>query len=472
MITMNVPMEVHRSDLVIVSNRLPVSRVRREKRTVWESSPGGLVSALRPILHDRDCAWVGWAGVSNEQTTPFQFDGIHQVPVPLNSMDVKAFYEGFSNRALWPLYHDAVRKPEYQREWWKRYVEVNQRYAEAAAASAKPEATAWVHDYHLQLVPTMLRRLRPDVRIGFFMHIPFPPQELFGQLPWRREILQGIMGSDVIGFQTRVGVANFIQVCHRYGDATGLGNTLRLDGREISVAAFPISIDFAHYEGLAKTAEVRKQREELQKRIGPGRRVLLGVDRLDYTKGIDIRLQAFRELLASGKAAPDSCVLVQVAVPSREHVDEYRDLRVKVERLVGEINGEYGDIGRTPVQYLHRSVDQIELSALYSLADVMLVTPLRDGMNLVCKEYVASRIDNTGALVLSEFTGAAKELPTALQVNPHDIDGVVNAMDQALRMTPAEQASRMTVMRRFIKRHNVHEWAAEFFAALEHAHVG
>jgi trehalose 6-phosphate synthase len=471
MITTMPQIEPHRSDLVIVSNRLPVNRVRRKREAAWEMSPGGLVSALRAILHDRDCTWIGWAGVANERLEPFVFEGIQNVPVMLSTAELKAFYEGFANRGLWPLYHDALRPPEYRRDWWQAYAQINERYAEAAAASAAQGAIVWVHDYHLQLVPAMLRQRRPDVRVGFFLHIPFPPQELFAQLPWRAEILRGMMGADVIGFQTKVGAANFAQVCRRFAGATGTADALYHDDRTIHVGCFPISIDVAYFENMARSATVAARREELRERLGRSRRLMLGLDRLDYTKGIDIRLQAFHELLASGRASRDDCVLVQVAIPSREHVTEYKELRLRVERLVGEINGEYGDIGRTPVQYLHRGVNQTDLAALYAAADVMLVTPLRDGMNLVCKEYAASRIDNTGALVLSEFTGAAKELTTALLVNPHDIDGVAEAMDRALHMPPEEQASRIRAMRRVVRRHDVHAWAREFFQALEHANV-
>jgi trehalose 6-phosphate synthase len=463
--------EPTRGDLVIVSNRLPVNLVRRKRQRVWESSPGGLVSALRPILHGRTCTWIGWSGASDQSPEPFEFEGIQIVPVPLSHAEVRAFYEGFANRGLWPLYHDAIRKPEYRRDWWRVYQTVNERFAKAAAAAAADSATVWVHDYQLHLVPAMVRDLRSDLAIGFFLHIPFPPQELFAQLPWRAEILRGTMGADVVGFQAKVGAANFVQVCRRFGGATGTHELLEFEGRPIRAGSFPISIDFEHFEHLAASAAVAARREELRARLGRSRKLLLGIDRLDYTKGIDIRLRAFEELLSSGRVSREECVLVQVAVPSREHVNEYRRLRVQIERIVGEINGDYGDIGRTPVQYLHRSIDQIELAALYAAADVMLVTPLRDGMNLVSKEYAASRIDNSGVLVLSEFTGAAKELTSALIVNPHDIDGVADAMHRGLRMSANEQAARMTSIRRVIKRNDVHHWAQRFFEALKHAHV-
>jgi trehalose 6-phosphate synthase len=457
--------------IVVVSNRLPVSLVRNGRKRAWESSPGGLVSALRPILRGRRSVWIGWSGGS-EAIDPFEADAIRNVPLALSADEVKSFYEGFSNRVLWPLYHDAIRKPEFSREWWHSYVEVNRRFAEAAVEAAREDGFIWVHDYHLQLVPGMVRERLPDARIGFFLHIPFPPQELFAQLPWRRELLRGMMGADVVGFQTRVGAANFAQVCRRFAGAEGAGEALELEGRRVRVGCFPISIDFETFNAMAMTEAVAQRREALRDQVGRPRRLLLGADRLDYTKGIDIRLQAFRELLAGGRVKPADCVLVQVAIPSREHVDEYRELRSKVERMVGAINGEFGEIGRMPVQYLHRSVDPIELSALYTAADVMLVTPLRDGMNLVSKEYVASRVDESGVLILSEFTGAAKELESALLVNPHDIDGLVRSMERAIEMPASEQAVRMAAMRERVRRWTVHAWASEFFAALEQSHVG
>lgn len=457
------------SEVVLVSNRLPVQQVKRGRMSHWETSPGGLVSALRPIIRDLSCTWVGWTGETGVEIAPFVQDGIQNWPVPLVNAEVRGFYEGFSNRIIWPLYHDAIRQPEYRQAWWKPYVDVNRRFAQAASEAVEPGGTVWVHDYHLQLVPSMLRAIRPDVRIGFFLHIPFPPQELFAQLPWRREILEGLLGADVVGFQTRIGAKNFAEVARRFANATGSDEIVQFDERSVQVGAFPISIDVEQFETLAASDDVVSQSIEFRARLGGARKIILGLDRLDYTKGIDTRLQAFRELLRSRRIARDDCVFVQIAIPSREHVAEYKELRVKVEGLVGEIEGEFGDIGRTPIHYLHRSVDQRELVALYLAADVMLVTPLRDGMNLVAKEYVASRLNNTGVLVLSEFTGAAKELKSALLVNPHDIGALVGRMERALRMPAAEQAIRMKSLRRTIKENDVYKWANTFFHTLAYA---
>jgi trehalose 6-phosphate synthase len=452
-----------RSQLVIVSNRLPVHRVKRGSSSTWQISPGGLVSALTPILKERPSIWLGWAGITGAVPAPFEHEGILNHPVPLSRQELEDYYEGFCNRTIWPLYHDAVRTPEFHRRWWWPYVEVNRRFAEAVAGVVVDGGMVWVHDYHLQLVPAMLRSLRPDVRIGFFLHIPFPPQELYAQLPWRRQILEGLAGADTVGFQTALGAQNFSRLAARYQVAVGSRGQLQVGDRRIRVGAFPISIDTARFRELADSEEVARRTGLFRSSLGMSRQVMLGVDRLDYTKGIDKRLRAFHELLRSGRVDPAECVLVQLAVPSRERVLQYKDLKSGVERLVGEINGEFGEVGRAPVHYLHRNLPVDQLVALYRAASVMIVTPLRDGMNLVAKEYVACRLDNSGVLVLSEFTGAAHELRSAVLVNPHDTDGLTGALENAMRMPADEQRRRMRALRRVVERRDVYAWARSFF---------
>jgi trehalose 6-phosphate synthase len=454
-------------ELVIVANRLPVRRLQRQGRREWKLSPGGLVSALVPILEGRNGVWVGWGGHTGPAGSSFRFGDFAIQPVPLSKRELESFYYGFSNRTLWPLYHDAVRWPEYHRVWWGPYKEINRRYAEAAASVAAENAVVWVHDYHLQLVPQLLRRMRPDLRIGFFLHVPFPPQELFAQLPWRREILQGLLGADVVGFQTKTGASNFTGLAKRYARAKGSPNALAYQGRTVRAAAFPVSIDFEKFEKLARTATVQADAERFRYQLGVRRKIILGVDRLDYTKGIDIRLRAFQELLSRGDVSLEDCVFVQTAVPSRERGVTYLDLKKRVEMLVGQINGEYADVGRVAIHYLHRNLPMEELAALYVAADVMLVTPFRDGMNLVAKEYVATRVDETGTLVLSEFTGAAVEMGNALLVNPHDVDAVSSSISRALRMPRAEMGRRMRRLRSAVRNHDVFDWGREFLEALE-----
>jgi trehalose 6-phosphate synthase len=453
-----------KNGLVVVANRLPVRRIGGKG---WEISPGGLVSALKPFVTERRATWIGWTGVAGLAPEPFDFRGFHLHPVRLSRRDIEGFYHGFSNRTLWPLYHDAVRWPEYHREWWAHYLEVNRRFAETTAQVAGRGALVWIHDYHLQLVPSILKSLRPDLRIGFFLHVPFPPQELFAQLPWRKQILEGMLGADLVGFQTDSGRRNFSQLARRYLGVTGTSHRINFQGRRVALGAFPVSIDYKYFEKLAESAKVREASERLRESLGQGRHILLGVDRLDYTKGIDIRLKAFHEALMRGELSVGNCVMVQVAVPSRENVVTYTDLKARIEGIVGRINGDFGEVGRTPVHYLHRSLSPHELVALYRLADVMLVTPFRDGMNLVAKEYVACRVDNTGVLVLSEFTGSALELKSAIIVNPHDVDGLSAAYVRALRLPRADMVRRMRSLRAVVKAHDVIDWGESFLRALE-----
>ncbi len=410
-------------ELVVVANRLPVHCVRLGAGIGWRSSPGGLVRALAPILAERTGVWVGWPGYPGEAPQPFEHDHMRLHPVALEAREVADFYEGFCNRTLWPLYHDALRPPRFRRDWWEPYVRVNRRFAAAVAEVAAPGALVWVHDYHLQLVPSFVRQLRPDLRIGFFLHIPFPPRELFAKLPWRRAVLDGMLGAHVVGFQTEQAARNFDDLSKRFCGATGAHGTLQYQGRTVRSGAFPVSIDVAMFEELASRPEAERRADAFRRSVG-SRRIILGVDRLDYTKGIDIRLRAFAELLRSGRVRREECVFVQIAVPSRERVADYRTMRKRVERLVGQINGEFGEIGLPVLHYARRTYPPDQLVALYLASDVMAVTPLRDGMNLVAKEWVASRAHDRGVLLLSEFTGAAVELRSALLVNPHDIDGL------------------------------------------------
>ena len=453
--------------IVIVANTLPVRRKTDRGEPAWTTSPGGLVSALTPIVAKARGAWIGWSGTTGRAPDPFVHGDIANVPVPISAAELKGFYHGVCNRTLWPLYHDAVREPEYHRHWWAQYVTVNERFARVAADVAAPGGLVWIHDYHLQLVPAMLRARRQDLRIGFFLHTPFPPEELFSRLPWRGRLLEGMIGADVIGFQTRAGANNFVRVAQRYTAARGGSTSLQINGRRVRVGAFPISIDVGRYESVARHPAVANRAEEFRNTLGLGRKIILGVDRLDYTKGIDVRLKAFWELLSTGSKTIRDTVLVQVAVPSRERIAEYKELRSRVEELVGQINGEFGEVGVAPVHYLRRNLPFEELIAMYRAADVMLVTPFCDGMNLVAKEYVATRFDNTGVLILSEFTGAAPELRSALQVNPHDVDSIAETIDRALSLPRKEARRRMRAMRRVVYRHTVHDWAEAFMGALE-----
>jgi len=456
------------ADLVIVANRLPVDRAYDDDGTPsWRRSPGGLVSALEPVLRNNDGAWIGWPGGTETGLESFTEDGLRLIPVALSEDEIENFYEGFSNATLWPLYHDLVAKPEFHREWWDAYVVVNQRFAAAAAEVAAEGATVWVQDYQLQLVPQLLRELRPDLRIGFYLHIPFPPTELFSQLPWRRQILEGLLGADLIGFQLAGGAANFVRlVRQRVGHRTNRGLIDLPDGRRVRASNFPISIDSKGFEELARSESVELRAAEIRAALGNPERVFLGIDRLDYTKGIHARLRAFGELVADGTLDARRTVFVQVATPSRERVEQYRLLRDEIDRLVGRINGDLGRIGRPPIHYMHSSHPREEMAALYRMADIMVVTPFRDGMNLVAKEYVACRYDDDGALVLSEFAGAAQELRQAWLVNPYDINGVKSALMLAHDAEPRERTRRIRAMRKQVSEHDVSHWAQTFLSEL------
>jgi trehalose 6-phosphate synthase len=450
-----------------VANRLPVDRVVGPEGEVgWRRSPGGLVTAIMPLMRGRDGAWIGWAGSADEEVEPFVDDGLSLVPVGLSAEEVELYYEGFSNATLWPLYHDAVAPPEYHRRTWDAYVRVNRRFAEATAKAASPGAVVWVQDYQLQLVPKMLRELRPDLKIGFFLHIPFPPVELFQRLPWRKSIIEGLLGADLVGFQLPSGAANFVRMARRLLDVRVQGGKVQYGGRTVQARAFPISVDVAELEELISRPEVQERADMIRFELGEPDRILLGVDRLDYTKGINRRLDAFEELWADGELKPGDAVFVQIATPSRERVEQYQLLKDDIEQQVGRINGEFGQLGSPVVNYMHTSYDRAELAALYLAADVMVVTPLRDGMNLVAKEYVACRKDLNGALVLSEFAGAAAELRRAFLVNPYDVDGMKLTLLNAIHSDPADLHRRMRAMRRRVVDHDVSRWAETFLDAL------
>lgn len=471
------------SHFVIAANRLPVSWSPAKDK--WEPSPGGLVSAMLTSLQDlAPLHWVGWTGVPGD--APAEFDESKEdmslLGVPLSPAETDLYYSGMSNATIWPLYHDGVRPPEFHRTWWNSYVEVNQRFCDAVASVSAPGATVWIHDYHLQLLPKMLREKRPDVKIGFFLHIPFPPADLFAKLPFRQQIIEGLLGADLIGVQTKRSrgnlrrTAEFLRAAEAESDdlllvredtaknSTTGGKTY--GERKVIVDKFAIGIDVARFEEAAQSEKVQQRAKEIREMVGV-EKVLLGIDRLDYTKGIDIRMRAFGELLTEEHFAPGECSMVQVAEPSRSNLNQYVELREHVEQLVGKINGLHGQFGRQAIHYFHKSRPFEEIVAMYLAADVMLVTPLRDGMNLVAKEYVATHQDNTGVLVLSEFAGASELLREAMLVNPYDIDGLKRAITEAVRMPAAVASAKMERMREAVASNDVHDWVRDFVNRLD-----
>ena len=462
------------NSFVVVANRLPVDlETNLDGTRTWKASPGGLVTALSPILEEHQGCWVGWPGVADAAPEPFTTDnGVLLHPVRLTQDDYEAFYEGFSNATLWPLYHDLIVTPVYNRDWWDAYREVNLRFANEVAAVAAENATVWVQDYQLQLVPGILRQLRPDLTIGFFLHIPFPSPDLFRQLPWREELVRGLLDANLIGFHLESNARNFLELARTQGlSVEGEVSTRKVtarittsSGHSVGVGAFPISIA-AEDEG-ADEGDTAKLRAEL----GDPKRIILGVDRLDYTKGILQRLTAFEELLETGALDPAEVTLVQLATPSRERIDHYRATRSKVEEAVGRITGRFSRLGHPVVHYQHRSVPKEVLRSYYRLADVMLVTPFKDGMNLVAKEYVASHGDGSGALVLSEFAGAAAELTQANLCNPFDIESIKRALLSAVKAldeSPELMRENMQAMHRQVQDHDITVWSQAFLGALD-----
>ncbi len=459
--------------LILVSNRLPVTVATAGGRVSVERSVGGLATALRKP-HERTAGlWVGWPGpcegldAASLAALEQRLAGMGAVPVHLSAVEVERYYGALSNGVLWPLFHYVTGVLPMRVEGWDEYRAVNERFADAVAERYRPGDVVWVHDYQLMLVPSILRARLPAARIGFFLHIPFPSSEIFATLPFREELLEGMLGSDVIGFHTASYQRHFessVQVILR---RTVSGGEVRTGGRTSRLGVFPIGVDA---EGFAARAGTPAVEEEARKLRGGGEvRILVGIDRLDYTKGIPRRLLAYEELLTRRPEWQGRVRLIQVAVPSRIDVHAYGAFRQEVDSLVGRINGAFGTAHWTPVHYLYRGITDDEIAALYRAADVMLVTPVRDGMNLVAKEFVATRTDGDGVLVLSEFAGAAAQLGDAVLVNPYDIPGSAERYHQALTMPAEERTERMRALRGSVFGFDVHRWIDLFLATLADA---
>ena len=458
------------AQVVAVANRLPVQHTDEG----WELSPGGLVTALRPVMTAHSGAWVGWDGGSGGVPSALPGMRVALLPVTLSATQVRDYYHGFSNAALWPLLHDAIQKPRFERAWWQSYQQVNKLFASTAlrALDAQPDALAWIHDYHLMLVPQLLRQQREHQPIGFFLHVPWPPPDIFARLPWREDILLGLLGADVVSFHTGQYRRNFLQACSRLLAGRGVGvrgSQLALPGgRIVTTVTAPISIDVAEFR---RHATHRDTEREVQAICGQfaGRTLLLGVDRLDYTKGITERLLAVEALLERSAGRRPGLTFLQVAVPSRDNVREYRELRATVERHIGRINGRFTEPGGdVPVHYLYRGLSQQQLAGYYAAAAALLVTPLIDGMNLVAKEYVTVQQarNGDGALVLSEFTGAATELREAVLCNPFDVEGLSYRIEHALALPQQARRAAIAAMARRVRTHDVHHWVAGQLAAI------
>jgi trehalose 6-phosphate synthase len=448
--------------LVAVANRLPV----RHGDDGWELSPGGLVTALRPVMASHHGAWIGWDGGTRGIPATLPGAEMRLLPVRLSAAQLRDYYHGFANATLWPLLHDAIEKPRFERAWWRCYQHVNAIFADQALAALSEHqgALAWIHDYHLMLVPALIRERRPDQPMGFFLHVPWPSPDIFARLPWRQEILLGLLGADVVSFHTERYRENFVQACRRCLGDSGVqvnGAAIKLPSqRMVWTTTAPISIDAAEFSGLATDPATDHDIEALNEQF-PGRTLLLGVDRLDYTKGIIERLLAVELLLERRADLRTKLTFVQIAVPSRDDVREYRTLRAAVERHIGRINGQFTEPGAdVPVHYLYRGLPPRQLAAYYAFAASLLVTPLIDGMNLVAKEYVTVQQarHGSGSLVLSEFTGAAAELRKAIACNPFDVEGLSQRIEYALGLPAHTRRTALAAMARHVRRHDVHRW--------------
>jgi trehalose 6-phosphate synthase/phosphatase len=457
--------------LILVSNRLPVTVKAAGDEVAVERSTGGLATGLRGPHEQSGGMWIGWPGDVSGMTDAQRgkldahLRELRCLPIDLSAAEVSKFYDGFSNAVLWPLFHYLLdRIPPHSQEW-DVYRAVNEKFAELVARVWEPGDLVWVHDYQLVLVPRMVRARIPNATIGFFLHIPFPASEVLRILPWREQVLEGILGADLVGFHTFTYRSHFSSAVLRVLGIPTEGDRIDLGERATRLGVFPIGVDAKTFVALTTDADVLREASEIRAEAR-GERILLGIDRLDYTKGIPRRLLAFERLLEREPRWRGKVRLVQVAVPSRDAVPSYQDFRRQVDELVGRINGAFSTVDWVPIHYVHRSLNAKQVVALYRAADVMLVTPLRDGMNLVAKEFVTSRSDEDGVLVLSELAGAAAEMGEALQVNPYDIDGMAQAYDDALTMPDDEKRVRMRALRQRIASRDVHHWAESFLESL------
>ena len=464
--------------LIIVSNRLPV--VLSKGNGQWHADPssGGLVTALAPVLKNRGGLWIGWPG-----THKTDGKGLNQIlaaaslesgftlkPVMLSLEEVEKYYYGFANEIIWPQFHDLLGRCNFDPSYWPCYQKVNSKFAGVIYENLKSNDYIWIQDYHLIPSAQALRGLGVKNKIGFFLHIPFPPLDIFMKLPWRFQLMQSLLHYDLVGFQTMRDCCNFKQCASALIKGVsfmGKGQvvTLKIGDTTMRVGAFPISIDFNEFAGLALDGEVAELTRKIEARK-LDMQIILGIDRMDYTKGIPERLQAFKNALDRYPDLRSKVTLVQVVVPSRYHIPEYQSLKERIERLVGEINGQFACVGWVPIHYFFRSLDRKELVAHYRAADMVLITPLKDGMNLIAKEYCAANIDNNGIVILSEFAGATAQMQgAAILVNPHDVEGVADAIHSAFVMPCSEKEKRMKILRDQIRHHDIYQWLNSFLKA-------
>ncbi|MFV0339690.1 MAG: trehalose-6-phosphate synthase [Parachlamydiaceae bacterium] len=463
--------------LIIISNRLPFVVEKEEGDLFLKPGSGGLTTALAPVLRDRGGVWVGWTGTEDGDDkevvelckTSQKQEGYQFSPVFLTKEEISLYYEGFSNEIIWPLFHDLQTKCHFVPEYWEAYQKVNRKFAENVKENSQAGDFIWVHDYHLMLLGQELRVMGVQTKIGFFLHIPFPPLDIFLKLPWRFQIINALLQYDLIGFQTMRDRRNFVQCVRTLIKDARLTSTrsvqlCKIEQREVRIGAFPISIDYNEFETMSDSKEVESSVKSL-KESNQNQMLVFSVDRLDYTKGIMYRLEAIRRFLLQHAEFHKKVQFIQLVVPSRAEILKYHELKEEINRLVGEINSQFTHEGWVPIHHIYRSFDRRELIAHYRASDAMLVTPVKDGMNLVAKEYIASNVDERGVLILSEFAGAAAELyKDAILINPYDILGVADAIHKALVMPEKERVKRMHRMRREVRNANIFGWVENYLS--------
>ncbi len=470
--------------LVIVSNRLPVMFERDGDTLSWKHGSGGLVTALAPVLRNRGGLWIGWSGLPEENQPEIDAtlrasssaSGYELATVPLSNEELELYYHGFANEVLWPLFHDLLSHCNFQPDYWDAFKRVNRKFAEHVFAHTRRGDYIWVHDYHLINIASELREMGIRNSVGFFLHIPFPPPDIFIKMPWRFNILQSLLSYDLVGFQTMRDKRNFIQ-CIRMllkdipVHSSGGFHICTMKEHDVNVGVFPISIDFNEFEMRARQKEVSESAWYIHEDL-PNQQIVLGIDRLDYTKGIPYRLEAFRNALRRFPKLRKKMTLVQVVVPSRTDIPKYNALKVEIESLVGKINGEFTRSGWVPIHYIFRHLKRTELLGYYRTAEIALITPIKDGMNLVAKEYCACNIEENGVLILSEFAGTAAQLHRhALLVNPYDVEGVAETLYDAATMSYEERARRMRHLRSSVRRYDIYRWVENFLNAAISRHL-
>jgi len=458
--------------IIFVSNRLPVTVLRKNKGLRVESSSGGLITAMSSFEKMDQKMWIGWPGIISKRNRD-EDDEIKNLlkeydykPVFLNKYNIDDYYHGFCNETIWPLFHYFVQYTVYEKKFWDAYKRVNKLFCNEILKYANKDDFIWIHDYHLMLLPNMIREALPEAKIGFFLHIPFPSSEIFRVMPWCKEVIEGLLGSDLIGFHTFDYVRHFAESARRIlGLEHNLG-LITIGSRAVRIDTFPMGIDYNKFNESSSSEIVQKKKKTLIKNIGGDYKIILSIDRLDYTKGIPQRLEAYDRFLDRNPKYKQKVLFIVVAVPSRTEVEHYKKLKEQVENLVGKINGKHGTIGWTPISYFYRSFDFIDLVSLYSISDVLFITPLRDGMNLIAKEYVATKQDGRGVLILGEMAGTAKELGEAIIINPNDLERTSQSLKYALEMPEKDKISRIKSMQRRLKRYDIKKWSNDFMDRL------